>query len=403
MKKIYSLLIIATVFLYSCKTATKAFEKGNYEDAVELAVRKLQKDGNDAEAKAIARNAYKEAVDKHNAVISSLNNSTSDGRFEKIYNEYRKLQNLYEAINNSPVAKEAVNPTDYSSYVQTYKEKTGEVYFKKGLDLMNRGDRASFRQAYDALRTAYRFKTDSEIKSKMDEAYDAAVVKVLLLTDNGFDNGGTFNGNYGGYYGSGMNNGYGNSYATAQLVENFQDDLVRNLRYQSNNEFVKFYGEWDARTNNIQPDEVIEMRLGRLDMGRYHDETSTREVSNRVVVKQTVYKPDSVVNEYATVYARIITTKRIYLSEGDLNIISRDAKGNYLWNDVVRGEHRFATEFATYTGDERALSASDKALINNSRSNSYNQVKQEDIVREVLRQIEYQAASRFKSYYSRYY
>ncbi len=390
--------------MYSCKTATKAFEKGNYEDAVELAVRKLQKDANDTEAKSILQSAYKQAVEKHNTIISSINNSASDGRFEKIYNEYRKLQNLYEAVNNSPVARETLNPTDYSSYIQTYKEKTGEVYFERGLALMERGNRTSFRQAYDALRTAYRFKNDSEIKAKMDEAYDAAIVKVLLLTENGYGNNGMYGGSNNGYYGSGSyNNGYSNSYAANQLVQNFQDDLARNLRYQGNSEFVKFYTESDVRSNNVQPDEIIEMRLGRFDMGRYHDETNIREVSNRVVVRQTVYRPDSVVNEYATVYARITTTRRIYLSEGDLNIISRDAKGNFLWNDLVRGQHQVATEFATYSGDERALSPNDKALINNSRSNGYNQVRQEDIIREVLRQIEYEASNRFKSYYSRYF
>jgi len=402
MKKIYSLLI-TVLLLYSCKTATKAYEKGNYEDAVELAVRKLQKDGNDAETKSLLKSAYQQAVEKHNAVIAGLANSAGDGRFEKMYNEYRKLQNLYEAVNNSPVAMQAVNPTDYSSYIQTYKEKTGEVYFERGLALMERGDRASFRQAYDALKTAYRFKNDSEIKHKMDEAYDAAVVKVLLLTDNGYSNNGMYGGNAGGYYGNGSySNGYGNSYATNQLVQNFQNDLARNLRYQGSSEFVKFYTEWDARSNNVQPDEIIEMRLGRFDMGRYHDETNTREVSNRVVVKQTVYRPDSVVSEYATVYARITTTRRTYLSEGDLNIISRDAKGNYLWSDVVRGEHRVATEFATYSGDDRALSPGDRALINNSRSNN-NQVNQEDVVREILRQMEYEASNRFRSYYSRYF
>jgi hypothetical protein len=403
MKKIYSLIILATVLMYSCKTATKAFEKGDYEDAVELAVRKLQKDGNDAEAKAIAKNAYKEAVDKHHSIITSLNNSSSDGRFEKIYNEYRKLQHLYEAVNNSPVAKAAVNPTDYSSYVQTYKEKTGEVYFDRGLALMDRGDKASFRQAYDAFRTAYRFKNDNTVKAKMDEAYDAAVVKVLLVTDNGFNNGGMYNGNYGGYRNNRYNSGFGNSYGSTQLVQNFQDNLVRNLRYQGNSDFVKFYTDWDARSNNVQPDEIMEMQLGRLDIGRYYDETNTRDVSNRVVVRQIVYKPDSVVSEYATVYGRITTTRRIYLSEGDLNIVSRDASGKYLWNDVVRGEHRFVTEFASFSGDERALSASDRALINNSRSNGYNQVREEDVVREVLRQIEYEAGNRFRSYYSRYY
>jgi hypothetical protein len=400
MKPIYTLILAATLVFYSCKTATKAFEKGNYEDAVSLAVKKLQKDGNDETSKSILQNAYKQAVESHEAEISVLSNSNSDSRFEKIYREYNKLQDLYESVNRSPIAMQIIHATDYSSYVQTYKEKTGEVYFDKGLALMERGDRASFREAYDAFRSAFRYKSDSKVKAKMDEAHDAAVVKVLLVSDNTYSGGNMYGG---GMYGAGTyNNGYGGYNNNSYEIKNFQEDLIRNLRYQGNNEFVQFYTEWDARSNNVQPDEIVELRLGRMDMGRSYDETQTRDASARVVVRQIVYKPDSVVNEYKDVYARINITRRNYVSDADLNITARDAKGNYLWSDVVRGEHRFTTEFATYTGDERALSAGDRALINNSNNNAYSQVRREDILKELLRQVEYEASNRFRNYYSRY-
>jgi hypothetical protein len=236
----------------------------------------------------------------------------------------------------------------------------------------------------------------------MDEAHDAAVVKVLLVTDNGYNTGGNMYG--GGMYGNGAyNNGYGGYNNNSYEIKNFQENLIRNLRYQGNNEFVQFYTDWDARSNNIQPDEIVEMRLGRIDMGRSYDESYSRDASARVVVRQIVYKPDSVVNEYKDVYARINVTRRNFVSGADLDITARDAKGNYLWSDVVRGEHRFSTEFATYTGDERALSASDRSLINNTGNNAYSQVRREDILKELLRQVEYEASNRFKNYYSRYY
>lgn len=397
MKKIYSLLLLATVVFYSCKTATKAFEKGNYEDAVTLAVKKLQKDGNDDAAKNILVNAYRQSVEAHEAAIRNLAASTSDNRFERIYSEYCALQGLYESISHSPAAMQAVHATDYASYVQVYKEKTGDTYFDRGLALMEKGDRRSYRQAYDVFRTAYRYKNDSRIKEKMNEAYEAAVVKVLLLTDDPYRAGSMYgNSSYG--------NGYGNNnYNAGYEIRNFNENLVRNLRYQGSNDFTRFYTGDEARNSNVQPDEIVEMRLGRFDMGRYYDENSYRDVSNRVVVKQVVYRPDSVVNEYATVTARITTTRRIYTSGTALRIDARDAKGNYLWSDVIRGEHRYTVDFASFTGDERALSASDKALINNGSNNGYNQVRAEDITREILKQIETEACNRFRSYFSRYY
>ncbi len=400
MTKIYTLILIAAITFTSCKTASKAFEKGDYEDAVSLAVKKLQKDGNDESTKSLLRDAYSRAVQQHEAIISSLSKSTSDSKYERTYNEYGKLQNLYESVSRYPEASALVNAIDYSSYVQTYKEKTGEVYFDRGLSLMEKGDRNSFRKAYQELKKAYRFKNDSQVKQKLDEAYEGAVVRVLVLTDNNmYDNG--FGS--GSYYG---NSRYGNRYNdfnTSYQIRNFQEDLVRNLRYQGGSEFVQFISEWESRSNNVQPDEIIEMRLGMLDLGRYYDQTTSRDVSKQIVTKTIVYKPDSVVNEYATVHARINLTRRNFISYGDLNIVARDANGKYLWSDVIRGEHQFAREFATYQGDQRALSESDKSLINNNQQNQFNDIRRDDIFRELFRQIEYQASNRFRNYYSRYY
>ncbi len=403
MKKIFTLILAAAVFLYSCKTASKAYEKGNYEDAVSLAVKKLQKNGDDPSTRALLQDAYNRAVAQHEAVIRDLSNSASDSRYERIYNEYRKLQGLSESLRRYPEASAIVNATDYSSYVQTYKEKTGEVYLERGLSLMQHGDKSSFRKAYAELKNAYRYKSDSEVKQKLDEAYEGAVVRVLLLTDNNVYNNGFGLGNY---YGNSAYGGYGNGYNdhnTTYQIRNFQEDLVRNLRYQAGSEFVQFITEWETRNGSVKPDEIIEMNLGRLDMGRSFDETNYRDVSKQIITRTIVYKPDSVVNEYATVHARINTTRRNYISYGDLHITARDGNGKYLWSDVIRGEQRFTKEFASFTGDERALSANDRALISNTQNNAYNNIRRDEMFHELLRQIENEASNRFRNYYSRFY
>jgi hypothetical protein len=396
MFKLYYIAFIG-MLLYSCKTATKAFEKGNYEDAVELAVKKLQKDPSNAEMHAIVKNAYAAVVNKHEANISLYSGSNGDTKYEKIYNEYRKLQDVSDLVRRTPALANVVGASDYSSYVQTYKQKTGQVYFERGLALMERGDKASFRQAYNELRNAYRYKNDSEVKTKMDEAYNAAVTRVLIVTN---DNYGTYNN---GMYGNGMYGSNYNNYNMSYKLRNFQDELVRNLKFQSNDQFVQFYTEWDARSNNITPDETLEMRLGNLNIGRSYDNTYSRNVSKEIVVREIVYKPDSVVRQYATVSATVNVTRRTYVSEGDLIVSSRDASGRYLWNDMVRADQSWQTEFASYTGDQRALSASDLALINNSGNYGYNQTRQENIIDELLRQLQNDALNRFRSYYSRYY
>ena len=118
------------------------------------------------------------------------------------------------------------------------------------------------------------------------------------------------------------------------------------------------------------------------------------------VIKETVYKPDSVIKQYGTVKAKITTTQRTLLSEGDLMIAIRDLKGLVVWSDRFTGEHRWKTEFATYSGDERALSDSDKAALN--KSTEYTMPRQEQIMEELFKQIQNDLSYRLRNYYSRY-
>lgn len=154
-----------------------------------------------------------------------------------------------------------------------------------------------------------------------------------------------------------------------------------------------------CKGRNIEADEVLELRLGRMDIGRPYDRQNTRTVSKEVVIKETVYKPDSVVKQYAKVTAQVTTTQRTMISEGELFVTSRDGRGRILWNEVLRGQHRWQVEFTTYRGDERALSDRDRSLLN---QRDYNTPREEEVVESVLRQIQHEMNQRMRNYYSRY-
>ena len=144
------------------------------------------------------------------------------------------------------------------------------------------------------------------------------------------------------------------------------------------------------------------MNLGRIRIGQPYDEQTKKESTKDVVIKETVYKKDSVVKEYGKVKAIITTTKRTLLSEGELYLSLRDPKGRTLWTDRFTGQHRWHTEFSTYTGDERALTESDKVLLNKN-NNSNNVPREDEIMNELYRQIQNDLSSRLRNYFSRLY
>ncbi|HVG39959.1 MAG TPA: hypothetical protein VM888_00010 [Chitinophagaceae bacterium] len=380
MNKLYLLTLFATLTIFGCKTASKAYEKGDYTDAIELAIKKLQKDPNDGETKAMLQNAYRFAVNDRENKIRILSNSTSDVRFEQMFREYLVLQKLYETINRYPATASIVKPVDYSSFVQTYRDKAADVHFEKGLEWMKGENKRSYREAYAEFQIALKYKPqDIDLKRERDEAYNAALVKVVVLPLDRFSN---------------------YSYASnAYQLRRFEEEIVRNFNYNTGSDFVRFYNEAEARGNNIEPDEILEMQLGNFRIGQPYDDNRTREVTKDVVLKEIVYKKDSVVKEWGKVRARVTTTKRTLISEGDLFVTARDTKGRILWSDNFRGEHRWQTEFATYQGDERALSDSDKAALNQRDRNA---PRQEEIIEEVLDQIRHNMIYKMRGFYQRY-
>lgn len=379
--KFYALIsFVSITLLLSCKTASKLYEKGNYDEAVELAAKKLQKDPDDPKLLNIIRESYRYAVNDHESRIRSNSESNNELKWEWMYNEYSALQRMYDAIKKVPSVNRIVQPVDYSSYLVTYSEKAGDVRYDRGIAFMQRSDKQSYRQAYSEFQAALRFKPGNrDAMMKMNEAYEYAVTNVVVLP---------------------MERSWGYSYSSFNNygTENFDDELLRNLQYNSGNGFVRFFREWDARNSNIRVDQVVDMRLSTINIGRYYDTRSTRRVTKEVVIKEIVYRPDSVVKVYGTVYADITTTKRYMNSDGTMQVNVRDADGHWLWSDSFGGNHRWETEFATYTGDERALSDADRQLINRRPQQPPHE---DEIMRCILSEINNNALYRIKSYFNR--
>jgi hypothetical protein len=380
MTKLYFFAIAASLLIYSCKSASKSYQKGDYTDAIERGVKKLQKDPNDYETKDLVQKSYAYTVNEHEDQIRILSNSKSDNRYDRIYQEYVALQNLYSTVHQYPEAARLIKAKDYSEFVETYRDKAADVHIQKANQWMNEGTREAYREAYREFATASSYRPDDfELRKQRDSAYERAVVKVILNPIQ----------DLGGYR-------YGSSYQ----LQNFQRDIIRTLSYNMNNEFVRFYSEYEARSKDVEPDQIMDLNLSRISIGQPYDTKTTREVSKQVVVKEIVLKEDSVKKEYATVKANIVTTKRTLLSQGDLFITVRDAKGRTIWNDRFTGQHKWETQFVTYTGDERALSETDKNSLN--QNNNANPPTEDQIMENLLRQIQSDLSYRLRNYYTRY-
>ena len=379
--KFYLLLVLCgSLFFFSCTNAKKLYQKGRYDEAVTLAAKKLGKKPNDASTLDILQNAYRFAVEDHESRIRNYSNSNSELRFENIYREYTSLQYLYEAIRRSPSVYAIVQPTDYSSYITTYKEEAGNARFERGLELLDQNNKQSSREAYYEFQKALALKPgDLSIKQKMEESYANALTHVVILPLT----------RYGYQYGS-----YNFDY------QNFNYNILRYLDNNSRSQFVKYYSQSGPGSQDIQPDNVVDMRFSDVNIGRYRDQRSIREISRQVVAKEIVIKKDSVVKEYITVKAKITTTTRTIQANALLQATVRDYNDRRLWSDTYRGDYSWTYSFATYTGDERALSDEDKKLLNQREQWP---PSNDEIIRIIMDDVQRKTECGISEYFNRLY
>jgi hypothetical protein len=379
--KLYFLLSIAfSITLFSCKNAQKLYQQGNYDAAVELAAKKLQKKPGDAKMIDVLQNAYRFAVEDHESRVRNYSNSNTDLRYENIYREYSQLQYLYEAIRRSPSVFDIVQPTDYSSFVSTYKEEAGNARYERGLELLDQNNKQSSRDAYIEFQKALALKPgDLAIKQKIEEAYANAVTNVVILPLT----------RYGFQYGS-----YNFDY------QNFNYNILHYLNNNGRSQFVKYYSQAGPGSQGVRVDNTVDMRFSDVNIGRYRDQRHTREVSKQVVAKEIIIKKDSVVKEYITVKAKITTITRTIQADGLLQATVRDYNDRRLWSDTYRGDYTWTYSFATYTGDERALSDEDKKIINQREQWP---PSNDEIIRIIMDDIQRKTECGISDYFNRQY
>lgn len=188
MRKIAVLLIISGIF-FSCDSAQKAMQRGSYEQAVYMAVGKLQKKPNDVEHAEILALAYQKANQADLDRIEYLKLSGEEHGWDEIYKLYTKLdkrQTLVETVLPLRAGGKTVNfeRVNYNAKLIEAKNSAADFHYYQGLELL-KGDRDQARKAFDHLVQAKQYKsTYPEIDKRILEAKEKGTSYVLLTAIN---------------------------------------------------------------------------------------------------------------------------------------------------------------------------------------------------------------------------
>ncbi|PSL20309.1 tetratricopeptide repeat protein [Chitinophaga ginsengisoli] len=335
-------LIAPILLILSCKSGEKLYNKGRYDEAVLAFVKKLQKRPDNTVSLQLLPQAYTQAQRAHEDKVNGYMISNDPLKWEYIRTEYRALQRLYDGIHASPAALAIVKPKDYRNAISGAQENAAQVRYDRGASLLDQGDKAAARQAFDEFQAALNLIPNYRNSAQlMDEAFQRGLVNVVVRHVDVRSS----------YY--------------QFSADQFRDVLIRNLQQRNINRFVQFTDERIARNNKIQPDQFLEMSFNDFVVGQTYVDRSEREVSKEIVVgsvKDSTGK--AVINRYATVKAKVYVVKATVVSKGLLDYQLIDvATNNIIRTDRLPGSYTWMNQYGYYKGDERALSDEDKALM----------------------------------------
>ncbi len=188
MKKLILLFLVSAI-LFSCDSPKKALQRGSYDQACMMAIKKLQKKPGDIENAEIFTVAYQKANQADIDKIDFLKLSGDQNAYDDIYSLYNALdrrQTLAETIlplraGGKTVDFEHIN---YSGMIVEAKNSAADFHYTKGLELIN-GDRNDARKAYDHLVQARNYSSQyPDLEKRIQEAKEKGTTYVFITPLN---------------------------------------------------------------------------------------------------------------------------------------------------------------------------------------------------------------------------
>ncbi|MDR1652330.1 MAG: hypothetical protein LBS01_01525 [Prevotellaceae bacterium] len=351
MKRIFTLIfavVTVVVVLTNCSSPQSLYRKGNYYQAVIEAVKKLRSKPDNVPAQEVLVAAYPMAQDIALRVINNKKAETNNpDRHYFIVEQYENLNRIASEIYRSPAALKLVTqPREYIGELQAAKNAGAEEFYKLGTDALRVREVRQARQALDYFNKVQNFVPNyKNVAQYIEQANFYATLRVLVqrpLTNRSYQISADF----------------------------FFDDLMAELRRQGNRKKVEFYSEEEAKLAGItDPHQIITLDLLDFTVGNARETNSFIDCKRDSVHVADAYdKEGNKIPAYATVRAKLQIYRLELLSQGVLSVFITDAATNKpVGQQKFAGQYVWTSEWATYSGDDRALSDNQKRLIQRQR------------------------------------
>jgi hypothetical protein len=347
MKRILSLVFILTIILSGCGSSKKQLEKGNYDAAIQKAVKQLRKDPADVKQIDILSQAYKVSNDQDNERVRFLKMEGKPNSWDEIYLVYKALndrQSLVKTVTPLNANGRSVDfpYVDYVPEMVNAKRKAADFYYAHGNELMKNRIKESYRQAYAEFLRAKEYVGDYEgIDNKIMESKVQGMSRVFVSIQNT---------------------------SVIKFPKEFEDDLLALDLPRLNSEWVEYYTQ--NLNENTQYDYFVNVNVKNVavspDQSIQRDSVIKRDIEDGfyyVLDKKGNVMRDSLGNDikqkkYKTVQCALVETvqSKACRIDGDIEVIQMNPN-KQLKKDPIGAQSNFENVSSRALGDIQALNA----------------------------------------------
>jgi hypothetical protein len=347
MKRIVPFVIVLTILLSGCGSSKKQLEKGNYDAAIQKAVKQLRKDPADVKQIDILSQSYKVANEQDAERVRFLKMEGKANAWDEIYLVYKALndrQSLVRTVTPLNANGRSVDfPfVDYVPEMVNAKRKAADFYFNHGNELMKNGIKESYRQAFAEYLRAKDYVGDYEgIDNKIQEAKLLGMSKVFVSIQNT---------------------------SILKFPKEFEEDLLQLDLPRLNSEWVEYHTQ--NLNDNAQYDYFVNVNVKNVavspDQSVQRDSVIKRDIEDGfsyVLDKKGNVMRDSLGNDikqkkYKTVQCALVETiqTKACRIDGDVEVIQMNPN-KILKKDPIGAQSNFENVSSRALGDIQALNA----------------------------------------------
>jgi hypothetical protein len=353
MKKFYVLIVLATLLLAGCGSSKKQLEHGNYDGAIQKAVKNLRKDPTSEKDIQTLEQAMKVATEQDNERIRYLKIEGKASSWDEIYLIYKRLNDRQALVRTvAPLQYQGRTVdfpyVDYLSEMAAAKRKAADFYYAHGQELMKNGTKDSYRQAFNEFVRAKDYVGDyPNIDPMLSDARYYGISRVFITVRNN---------------------------SQLKFPEEFEKDLLNIDIASLNTEWVEYYTtSLDANTSfdyevnvyvkniAVSPDNQVQL-----------DSLVKREVEDgfqyvldaKGNVKKDTLGNDIKVKKYKTLQCALIQTvqRKQCVIDGQVEVVGLRPE-KVIKTDPIGARSGFEHISARAIGDQGALSDRQKQML----------------------------------------